>query len=97
MQRARGLLFRPRLASNQALLIPRCASVHTCGMRYPIDIVFLDALGRVLRVVPRLEPWRLAMQAGAAAVLELPPGGARIFGFAVGAQVSALKPLLAGQ
>lgn len=94
LQRARGLLFRAPLAANQALLIPRCASVHTFGMAYPIDVVFLDALGRVLRVVPKLAPCRLAMQFGAVAVLELAPGSASAFGFVVGAQASALKPLL---
>lgn len=96
MQRARGLLFRAPLAGDEALLIPRCASVHTFGMRYPIDVVFLDTLGRVLKVVPSLGPWRLAMQLGAVAVLELAPGRAKEFGFDVGAQASALKPFLAG-
>lgn len=76
VQRARGLLLRPPLATNEALLIPGCASVHTFGMRYAIDVVFLDPLGRVLHVARALRPWRVASQSGAAAVLELRAGGA---------------------
>lgn len=95
LQRARGLLLRPPLARDEALLIPRCASVHTFGMRYAIDIVFLDPLGRVLAVVERLTPWRVAARAGAAAVLEMPAGMARAFGIGVGAELTALQPLLA--
>ena len=64
LQRARGLLLRPPLAANEALLLPGCASVHTVGMRYALDVVFLDPLGRI------------ASQPGAAAVLELSAGGA---------------------
>ena len=60
LQRARGLLLRPPLAENEALLLPGCASVHTFGMRYTIDVVFLDPLGRVLRVARSLRPWRVA-------------------------------------
>lgn len=76
MQRARGLLLRPPLRGNEALLIPGCASVHTFGMRYAIDVVFLDPVGRVLHVARSLRPWRIASQPGAAAVLELLAGGA---------------------
>jgi uncharacterized membrane protein (UPF0127 family) len=76
LQRARGLLLRPPLGFDEALLLPGCASVHTFGMRYAIDVVFLDPLGRVLRVARALRPWRIASQSGAAAVLELKAGGA---------------------
>lgn len=78
LQRAQGLLLRPPLAANEALLLPGCASVHTFGMRYAIDVVFLDPLGRVLRVARHLQPWRIASQPGAAAVLELLAGGAAV-------------------
>jgi uncharacterized membrane protein (UPF0127 family) len=60
--------------AGAGLLIPACASVHTCGMRFPLDLVFLDALERPLALRRGLPPRRLAWQAGAAAVLELPSG-----------------------
>jgi uncharacterized protein len=43
-------------------------------MRFPIDVVFLDRELRVLKVVPRLSPWRFASGRGARAVLELAAG-----------------------
>jgi uncharacterized membrane protein (UPF0127 family) len=58
--------------AGPGLLIPRCASVHTFGMRFDLDLVFLGADDRVLAVLPRLPPRRLAWHRGAAAVLEIP-------------------------
>jgi tetratricopeptide (TPR) repeat protein len=56
------------------LVLERCASVHTCFMRFAIDVVFMDSGGRVLRVVPSLKPWRFAACPGARFVWELPAG-----------------------
>lgn len=95
LQRARGLLLRRPLAADEALLIPGCAAVHTFGMRYTIDVVFVDPVGRVLRVVPRVSPWRIALQPGAAGVLELAAGRAAALGFGAGARLASLQPLLA--
>jgi uncharacterized protein len=49
-QRARGLMWLDDLPPGHALRIPRCSSVHTFWMRFPIDLVWLDGEGRVLRV-----------------------------------------------
>jgi uncharacterized protein len=67
-----GLALLPRERAGPGLLIPRCHSVHTAGMRFAIDVVFLDSRGRVLREVRGLPPCRLARCQGAAATLELP-------------------------
>ena len=40
-QRAVGLLSRSSLADDEALIIPGCSAVHTYGMRFPIDLLFL--------------------------------------------------------
>jgi hypothetical protein len=71
--RLRGLLGR---REPRPLLLAPAAAVHTCGMRFPIDAVFLDADLRVVKVVRALAPWRFASARGARAVLELPVGGA---------------------
>lgn len=71
--RLRGLLGR---APPRPLLLAPARSVHTCAMRFPIDVVFLDAELRVLRIVRALRPWRFAAERHARAVLELPAGGA---------------------
>ena len=71
--RARGLLARREATP---LLLAPARSVHTCGMRFPIDVVFLDDELRVLKVVRSMRPWRVASARGARAVLELAGGGA---------------------
>lgn len=53
-----------------AMAFPRCASVHTCFMRYPLDVVFIDRGGDILRVCESVVPWRLLSCAGAFAALE---------------------------
>jgi uncharacterized protein len=54
------------------LLIPRCRSVHTFGMRFPIDVLFLDDEGRVIELRRSVPPCRVLRCRGAVAVLELP-------------------------
>jgi uncharacterized membrane protein (UPF0127 family) len=78
--RLRGLLGR---AAPHPLLVVPARSVHTCGMRFAIDAVFLDAGLRVVRVVT-LRPWRFASARGARAVLELPAGEAERLGLRPG-------------
>ena len=56
----RGLHGRDTLTPGEALLIPRCRSVHTFGMRFPIAVAFLDARYRVIEVL-RMPPGRLAL------------------------------------
>ncbi|HEX6666924.1 MAG TPA: DUF192 domain-containing protein [Solirubrobacterales bacterium] len=70
-----GLAFLSRAAVGAGLLIPRCASVHTFGMRFRLDLVFLDGEGRVLAVRRRVPPRRFVWQRAAAAVLEIPSEG----------------------
>jgi uncharacterized protein len=67
-----GLAWRDRAKAGPGLLIPRCASVHTFGMRFELDLFFLDAGGRVISVRRRVPPRRIAWQRGADAVLEIP-------------------------
>ncbi len=70
--RALGLSHLDRGDAGPGLLIPRCASVHTFGMRFPLDLHFLDARGVVLRSSLAVPPRRFVAHRGAAAVLEIP-------------------------
>lgn len=73
--RLRGLLARPPLGPGEGLLIVPCRAVHTWGMRYPIDVAFLDADGRVVAAYHRVEPGRRTPWHGEAhQALELPAG-----------------------
>jgi len=74
LQRARGLLGRTHLAADEALLLRPCSSVHTFGMCFAIDVVFIDPQGVVVAVREALGPWRFARCRGAAAVLEMAAG-----------------------
>ena len=73
-EKMRGLLGRPPLSEGEGLLIDSCAMVHTFGMRYPLDLAFLDPGGRVCKLVSGLVPARCAGSIGAEATLELAPG-----------------------
>ena len=79
-----GLMGRKDL-SDVFLLIPRCTSVHTCFMRGPIDLLFLDRARRVLSIHHQAVPWRFFFgPRGADSVLEVPAGYTRRRGIALG-------------
>ena len=67
----RGLLGSPPLKENEGLLIVPCSSVHTFGMSYAIDLVFLDKQFTIVKTVSALKPWRMAASNAAFMVLEL--------------------------
>jgi uncharacterized membrane protein (UPF0127 family) len=71
MARLLGLALLDRSEAGEGLLIPRCRSVHTFGMRFPIDLVFLDANLRPVSWHPAVPRRRIAIERRAAAVLEL--------------------------
>ena len=67
-----GLALLPRERAGAGLLIPRCRSVHTFGMRFDIDVTFLDPKGEPLRELRSVPPCRVRACAGASGVLERP-------------------------
>jgi uncharacterized membrane protein (UPF0127 family) len=70
------------------LLIERSPSIHMFFMRYPIDAIFIDRLGRVTKVVPSLRPWRIVAWArGARDCIELRAGAAAASETEVGDQL----------
>jgi uncharacterized membrane protein (UPF0127 family) len=84
-QRFKGLMLSPPLPTAQALLIPHCASVHTLLMRFTLDVVYLDARGTVVKLVPALHPWRLSWGGRSATqTLEMTAGGIGHCGIALG-------------
>jgi uncharacterized membrane protein (UPF0127 family) len=67
-----GLALLEREHAGTGLLIPRCRAVHTIGMRFGLDLLFLDANLRLVSVARSVPPRRLAFEPRARAVLELP-------------------------
>jgi uncharacterized protein len=71
-----GLAFRRAPPPGWGLLLPRCRSVHTFGMRFPIDVVFLDRWGWPIDIRRAVPPRRVVSCRRAAAVIELRAGDA---------------------
>jgi uncharacterized protein len=72
LSRLLGLaLLRPARA-GEGLLIPRCRSVHTFGMRFAICVVFLDGAGRPISIRGSVPPNRVVHERDAVATVELP-------------------------
>ena len=69
------LMGRKSLAPQTALLLEPCPQIHTCFMRFNIDVVFLDATNRVVAVVENIKPWRMSkFYYSARRTLEFPGG-----------------------
>jgi uncharacterized membrane protein (UPF0127 family) len=67
-----GLSHLDQERAGTGLLIPRCRSVHTFGMRFALDLVFLDRDSRPCSARRGVPPRRLVWDRRASAVLELP-------------------------
>jgi uncharacterized protein len=71
-----GLLKHARLDPGEGLWITPCEGVHTVGMKFPIDVLFLNKRRKVLKIRAAMPRWRLAACLWAHSVLELPSGTA---------------------
>ena len=60
LKRMKGLMFRPHLPHTHALLLEPCPQVHTCFMRFAIDVVFLDKDNVLVGIVENMPPWRMS-------------------------------------
>ena len=67
-----GLALLDREMAGPGLLIPRCASVHTFGMRFALDVYFLGPGDGILDLRRAVQPRRFLAHRGALAVLEVP-------------------------
>jgi len=75
LARMKGLLGRSELCPGEGLIISPCSSVHTFGMRFPIDAVFYGRDNRALGLVKELKPCRISgWYPRAAGVVEVPAG-----------------------
>jgi uncharacterized membrane protein (UPF0127 family) len=75
IKRMKGLLGRKKLEMGESLWLRPCNSIHTIGMKFPIDAVFMDRHNVVVRAREGLPPNRMTgLYVRAASVLELPAG-----------------------
>jgi uncharacterized protein len=83
-----GLLGRESLGPGEGLWICPTQAIHTIGMRFPIDVVFLDRFLRVKRMYHRLVPFRMTRFVwGAKSALELSAGSLERSGVCKGDQL----------
>lgn len=71
ISRLQGLIGTTSLPAGQCLVIKLCVSVHIFGMKYSLDIIFVDKNNRVLRIVSNLPPNRIACCSGGSYVMEI--------------------------
>jgi len=84
LERMQGLLPFPELSGREAMLLKPCRAIHTFGMKYPIDVVFVSRMGEVLKVAAAVYPRRASAHLRAHAVIELRAGEAAASGICPG-------------
>ncbi|MGE0821051.1 MAG: DUF192 domain-containing protein [Candidatus Binatia bacterium] len=86
-----GLLRRQSLGPEEALWLIPSKGVHTIGMKFPIDVVFLDRNHRVIATICEMQPRRMSrIHFSAQSVLELPRGVIKKSSTTVGDQLEIL-------
>ena len=73
-KRRTGLLKHTGLAEGEGLWIAPCEAVHTIGMKFPIDVLFLSKKRQVLKIREKMGRWKMSACLRAHSVLELPAG-----------------------
>src|SRR5436309_3000919 len=92
VRRVKGLLGRECLEDGQGLLFKQCSSLHTLFMRFPIDILFIDKAGKVMRSRSDVKPFKfVAAPWRAHYALELPSGAIHKSGTKVGDRLLFLE------
>jgi uncharacterized protein len=87
-QRLKGLLGYRSLDVKNGLLITPCNSVHTIGMKFPIDVVFVNRYNRVVKIETNMAPNRFSGCFFSHEVIELASGEASRLGLKLGMQIN---------
>jgi uncharacterized membrane protein (UPF0127 family) len=88
LARLRGLLGKMRLRSNEALWVAPSRGIHTIGLMFSIDVIYLDANLRVIDLVENLAPLRISrIRLHGASVLQLPARSISESGTKIGDQL----------
>lgn len=86
--RLRGLIGRDVEALGGLLIIP-CNQIHCCFMNYPIDAVYLDKSGKILKIEEAVPVWHFCkLVKGGRSVLELPAGRAKALKLEIGEEIA---------
>lgn len=72
--RFKGLMWAKQIDDEQALFFTKTNSVHTIGMRFPIDVIYLDEQYTILKIVHNLKPYRMSGHFSAKHLIEAKAG-----------------------
>ena len=93
LARLRGLLGRFKLRSDEAVWVVPSCGVHTFGLLFQIDVIYLDSECRVVHLIENLGPLRIApLRLHSASVLELPAGSIYSSGTQMGDRLLIKSP-----
>lgn len=88
-----GFWPSPRWHTMDVIEFPQCRAVHTFAMVASVDVVFVDGAGRVLRLVPRVSPWRMVRHPKASAVFEFRAGVSLALGIETGTSLRSCSTM----
>jgi len=86
-ERNRGLLALEALTQGQGLLITPCRSVHTFGMSYVLDLVYLNKSLKIVKIIKNIVPNRMSIALFAHSTLELKSGEVQRLDLKLGMQL----------
>lgn len=90
-QQTVGLIGRRELPADAGLWLHPCSGIHTFGVRFPIDVLFLDREGTIVRAVSRLAPCRICGPVWKAkTVVELPAETLSRFVLSIGTRLEVV-------
>ena len=91
LSRLRGLMFRQGLPAGKCLVLSPCNSVHTCFMKFSIDVLFISRVGKVVHMLEDVPPFRFSPVVWEArSVIELPAQTIRFTGTSLNDLVSII-------
>jgi len=83
-QRTKGLLGKNKINDKQFYCFFNCSSVHMFGMKFSIDLVYLNHQYEIVKLVHSLKPWRVSVCFKAAHVIEMKDGIIEFYGLVIG-------------
>lgn len=82
--RLKGLIGKKSIASDEALFFNKCSSVHMFGMRFPIDVIYLNHQLEIIKIENMLSPWSFSSFSKATSLVEVRAGQCQKLGLKVG-------------
>lgn len=82
--RFKGLIGKESIQSDEALFFDKCSSVHMFGMRFSIDVIYLNRQSEIIKIVSKLSPWSFSLFPKASSLIEVRAGQCQKMGLEIG-------------